>query len=298
MIRSKKIIQCLTTCIILSSLHIPANSIGYDSVIEYVDEDTKVMLQDFEKPEMKKISSQKEEKEVNLPYHPITTVWASDDSEIYSDTDENSITENKIESGEKLQVEMKNDEWARIVSTDTFIKTENISYEKVYKNLNLTRTTLEMLNFRESPSMTSKVIKKLIPGTVITVLDYDNRWAYISVDGKTGFVQRQYISDTEPKKVPLGQFEITHYCNCSICCGQYAGKGTTSTGEKVQAGKTIAVDPTVIPYGTKVLINGKVYVAQDCGSGIKGNRIDIYCETHDEALNSGKFNTQVYKINN
>ena len=53
--------------------------------------------------------------------------------------------------------------------------------------------------------------------------------------------------------------------------------------------RTIAVDPTVIPYGSKVVINGQVYVAEDCGGAIKNNRIDIYMGSHAEALNSGVF---------
>lgn len=53
----------------------------------------------------------------------------------------------------------------------------------------------------------------------------------------------------------------------------------TSTGVIAEEGKTIAVDPTVIPYGSKVLINGNEYVAEDCGGAIKGNKIDIFVES-------------------
>lgn len=52
----------------------------------------------------------------------------------------------------------------------------------------------------------------------------------------------------------------------------------TSTGVIAEEGRTIAVDPNVIPYGTKVLIDGNVYVAEDCGSAVKGNIVDIYVE--------------------
>ena len=60
--------------------------------------------------------------------------------------------------------------------------------------------------------------------------------------------------------------------------------------------RTIAVDPTVIPYGSKVVINGQVYVAEDCGGAIKNNRIDIYMGSHAEALNSGVFDVEVYLL--
>ncbi len=68
----------------------------------------------------------------------------------------------------------------------------------------------------------------------------------------------------------LGVFKITHYCPCSICCGPYAN-GITSTGVTATTNHTIAVDPSVIPYGSKVVINGQVYVAEDCGGAIKKN---------------------------
>ena len=81
-------------------------------------------------------------------------------------------------------------------------------------------------------------------------------------------------------------FRASAYCPCEKCCGKYAN-GITATGVKAKAGRTIAVDPNYIPYGTEVIINGNTYVAEDCGGAIKGNRIDIYFDSHEEALNFG-----------
>ena len=53
----------------------------------------------------------------------------------------------------------------------------------------------------------------------------------------------------------------------------------TSTGAIAEEGRTIAVDPSIIPYGSIVLINGNEYVAQDCGGAIKGNKIDIFVDS-------------------
>ena len=50
----------------------------------------------------------------------------------------------------------------------------------------------------------------------------------------------------------LGNFQITYYCACEICCNK--ADGITATGTPVVEGQTIAVDPRVIPYGTKVII--------------------------------------------
>lgn len=99
----------------------------------------------------------------------------------------------------------------------------------------------------------------------------------------------------EHSLLSLGQFRITHYCQCSICCGPWAN-GITSTGVTATTNRTIAVDPTVIPYGSKVVINGQIYIAEDCGGAIKNNRIDIYMGSHAEAENSGVFETEVYLL--
>ena len=93
----------------------------------------------------------------------------------------------------------------------------------------------------------------------------------------------------------LGVFKITHYCPCSICCGPYAN-GITSTGVTAVTNHTIAVDPSVIPYGSKVVINGQIYVAEDCGGAIKKNRIDIYVATHAEGEAKGTYDTEVYLL--
>ena len=83
----------------------------------------------------------------------------------------------------------------------------------------------------------------------------------------------------------LGNFKITAYCACSKCCGK--SDGITASGVKATAGRTIAVDTNIIPFGTKVIIDGYEYVAEDRGGSIIGNRIDIFMESHAEAINFG-----------
>ncbi len=76
--------------------------------------------------------------------------------------------------------------------------------------------------------------------------------------------------------VSLGDdWVITYYCPLSCCNDQWAWQ--TSTQEPMQLHHTIAVDPSVIPYYTHVRIGGLdyEYVAEDCGGGIKGKRIDV-----------------------
>ena len=79
--------------------------------------------------------------------------------------------------------------------------------------------------------------------------------------------------------VSLGDdWVITYYCPLECCNDQWAWQ--TSTMEPMQLHHTIAVDPSVIPYYSHVRIGGLdyEYVAEDCGGGIKGKRIDVLVE--------------------
>lgn len=110
----------------------------------------------------------------------------------------------------------------------------------------------------------------------------------------------------EIKKESLGEFKLTAYCSCEKCCGKWAlnrpkdenGKDIVygSTGAILVAGTSIAVDPSVIPYGSQVEINGHTYTAHDTGGAIKGNRIDVYFDNHQDALNFGVQYAEVFLI--
>ena len=93
-----------------------------------------------------------------------------------------------------------------------------------------------------------------------------------------------------PSDAPMGEgvqmtLKAYAYCPCAECCGKT--DGITATGTQATPNRTIAVDKSVIPYGSKVVIDGNVYIAEDCGGAIKGNRIDILFDTHQEALAFG-----------
>lgn len=87
-------------------------------------------------------------------------------------------------------------------------------------------------------------------------------------------------------------YTITAYCPCEKCCGK--SDGITATGTKATAGRTIAVDPNEIPYGTRIEIEGVgVRIAEDCGGAVSGKKIDLFFETHEQAKNWGK---QIKKV--
>lgn len=81
-----------------------------------------------------------------------------------------------------------------------------------------------------------------------------------------------------------GVYRVTAYCPCMICCGKT--NGITASGTKATANHTIAA-PSTFAFGTKVVINGVTYTVEDRGGAIQGNRIDIYMNSHAEALQWG-----------
>jgi len=94
------------------------------------------------------------------------------------------------------------------------------------------------------------------------------------------------------------EYIATAYCPCEKCCGKSSrnrpnGIVYTASGTRAVEGRTIAVDPKVIPLGSTVRVNGKIYIAQDTGRLIKGNRIDVYFDNHKEAC---KFGRQIVEV--
>lgn len=88
-----------------------------------------------------------------------------------------------------------------------------------------------------------------------------------------------------------GNFHLTAYCPCVICCEEYAEDPEGKVGSKetnVYQGTTIAADPKILPYGSVVYIEdvGIRFVA-DCGGAIKGHDIDVYFTNHGEAWDFG-----------
>lgn len=115
-------------------------------------------------------------------------------------------------------------------------------------------------------------------------------------------------TDQPPERMTL---TLTGYCKCGICCGWkrnwrfqpvYAygpnkGKpkkvGITSSGTRAVRG-TIAADTRLFPYGTIIQIPGYGWGrVEDIGGAIKGRHIDLFFDSHQEALEWGRQKKQV-----
>ena len=156
------------------------------------------------------------------------------------------------------------------------------------------------LNFRSGPSTSSGIIGLIAKGDSVSVLERTNSsWYKVKLsNGKIGYCSASYLKsqgqiDSATNK-PSSLDDVAYTLDVKAYA-YYTGT-ITATGTKPTSGRTIAVDPTVIPYGTRIYIPefDKTFIAEDCGGGIKGNKIDIYMNTKEECINWGVRNITLY----
>lgn len=114
-----------------------------------------------------------------------------------------------------------------------------------------------------------------------------------------GSVEDEVIQDDEieePTMKSLGEYEVTAYCACELCCGEWAD-GMTFTGDIATEGVTIATYPDDIALGSTVYIEGiGERVAQDIGGAIRNKRIDLFFDSHSDALKFGRQTLEVWEV--
>jgi 3D (Asp-Asp-Asp) domain-containing protein len=92
----------------------------------------------------------------------------------------------------------------------------------------------------------------------------------------------------------LGEFTVYAYCHCKKCTG--SGNGITASGARVREGRTVAADIKILPMGSQIYIDGVgLRTVEDTGGAIKGNKLDVYHLTHQEALDFGVKKLKVWK---
>ncbi|SFF02418.1 peptidoglycan-binding protein [Alteribacillus iranensis] len=112
---------------------------------------------------------------------------------------------------------------------------------------------------------------------------------------KVASEQSSNESNTQSEGRTLQVNATAYTADCTGC------SGITATGVDLNANrnaKVIAVDPDVIPLGSKVRVEGHgVYTAADTGGAINGNRIDIHMPNKGQALEFGRRNLEVTILN-
>jgi 3D (Asp-Asp-Asp) domain-containing protein len=86
------------------------------------------------------------------------------------------------------------------------------------------------------------------------------------------------------------EMTVTAYCPCSKCCGDWVD-GHTANNHKIQDGDCFVAAPKTYAFGTEMIIpgynNSRSVKVLDRGGAIKGNKLDVFFNTHQEALQWG-----------
>ncbi len=172
-------------------------------------------------------------------------------------------------------------------------KTANVKQDKKQISYQIGVKT----SMRSMPDESDDLLATLPAGTSVMLLGEQGGYAMVQYDGMVGYVLGDDLMNSVEYARLNGEailFTVTGYCSCHICCGIYSPEVTgreahTATGTVPAQGRTIAVDPKVIPYGSHVTIEGLgTFTAEDCGGGINNNHIDLYFENHADAIKFGK----------
>ncbi|SCH66765.1 MULTISPECIES: 3D domain-containing protein [unclassified Romboutsia] len=173
------------------------------------------------------------------------------------------------------------------------------SYAAENSSINIENTIIGHINaytvnFRDGASLDANIYYTLDKNEELQIISSEGNWTKVIHNNQTGYIYSKYVTkDTKDIEVS----DIENYSSITVKATAYAGDTITSTGTTPKWG-TIAVDPNVIPYGTKVYIPefDMIFIAEDTGSAIKGNRIDIFMYTEDNCNQWGVRNIEIYII--
>ncbi|MDU4936102.1 MAG: G5 domain-containing protein [Peptostreptococcaceae bacterium] len=155
---------------------------------------------------------------------------------------------------------------------------KEITYNLTYYDGKLVKKALECEKISQEP--VDKIVKKGTKEEVVV--------ASRSTTSRNSSSSESKTSSTSNSASKNGKHMV-------VQATAYAGDSITSTGTVPKWG-TIAVDPRVIPYGSKVYIPqfNKTFIAEDCGGAIKGNIIDIFMNSESECYKWGRRTIDIY----
>lgn len=107
--------------------------------------------------------------------------------------------------------------------------------------------------------------------------------AAMALPGREAAHPQGYAIPADHPRPPLGRFKLTAYSG-----PQGKARAITATGTSARAGRTVAVDPKVIPLGSRIYIDGiGERIAEDVGPGVKGQHIDVFLPSSPAATRFG-----------
>lgn len=172
----------------------------------------------------------------------------------------------------------------------SIIKLENEGYLVTYQN---SEDGTPVSNFNDT---LMAYMVKYGTGQAAYVMDEEGKKHLKEVFDEMNYCDNSSGKTQIPAGESLGEVVTTGYCNCSLCCGKWAG-GHTASGTIPKADHTLAVDAhsPKVPMGTKIVMNGKTYKVEDTGNFARyGTDFDIYFSSHEAALAWGKRKVEAF----
>ena len=253
----------------------------------------------------------------NIKFLATKTINLQDESSVLTDND---ITDNgrKVNFVENV---ISRGNFLRGIWTNTF--SQDVKNDGSDSNKLLDTVINEIRELGEIKDDIIEIVEAESEDTLTNVTEVKNDISYAAVTkiDKEEEVVAEPVKVEEVQTSPasgaptdyVGKIDVkaTAYCLCKKCCGKSPsnpGYGVTASGLKIVPGtgmKVVASDPSVIPLGTRVYVEGlngaKDYgyaVVADTGSAIKNLKIDLYMDTHQMALNWGVKTVRVYILDN
>ncbi|WP_455539439.1 SH3 domain-containing protein [Terrisporobacter sp.] len=232
------------------------------------------------------------------------------------------------EKGSKVKVLSESNGWYKVKDANGQVGWSYAKYIKTsdkklsWSNDDTNGTFKNTANMRKGASTNYDVIKLVQEGEKVKVISALDGWYKLQTsDGQIGWTHGSHVdssvalspksaskssaakkassskntaSSTKSSGDSLSLSEVSSKKSMVVSATAYSGDSITSTGTTPKWG-TIAVDPSIIPYGTKVYIPrfGKTFIAEDCGGAIKGNRIDIFMNSESQCNDWGRRNITI-----
>ena len=223
------------------------------------------------------------------------------------------LSKDNLEEGEENLVAIRFEQLKSEIVTELNTTEEDIESEVEKSSRAYIPESFGRVNFENTISRSSYTINRIRE----QFLDLDVINSYEEFSGDILDDEPYIDEDLEGENIVIDgvptnyvktiDMNATAYCLCKKCCGKSEnspGYGATASGLRIIPNtgmKVIAVDPKVIPLGTKVYVQGLngagdygYAIAADTGGAIKSNKIDLYYDTHTQALKWGRKKVRVY----
>lgn len=207
------------------------------------------------------------------------------------------------------------DEYEEVISEQVVFSASTEVLENTIDEKSNSTETSEVKKLDKKDEVVTDVEKQKIEDSKIEDLkeleNIEKTKAEETVKNEVKAVSYRDLAENNPPENYKSVIEATAtaYCLCEKCCGKSPsspGYGVTASGLKIVPGtgmKVIAVDPKIIPLGSKVYVEGLngawdygYAVAADTGGAIKNIRVDLYMDSHSETLSWGRKKVNIYVV--